>query len=136
MLAFTTGEFDLTYPSDITVPLMKDMKAQAPKAICELKSTGVAVNLIVNRDTPPFDNADIRKAMSLALDRKEFNTILQRRHGTIGGAMLPAPAGEWGMPEERLEKLPGYGADYRAEPRRGAQASWRSSATARPNPSR
>ncbi|WP_204319945.1 ABC transporter substrate-binding protein, partial [Klebsiella pneumoniae] len=64
LLAFTTGEFDITYPSDITVPLMKDMKAQAPKAVCELNPSGVSSNLIVNRSNPPFDNADIRKAMS------------------------------------------------------------------------
>ena len=64
---------------------------QAPKAVCEFKSTGVSINLIVNRGSPPFDNADIRKAMSLALDRKAFNTILNEGTGTIGGAMLPAP---------------------------------------------
>ena len=133
ILAFTTGEFDLTFPTDITVPLMKDMKTQAPKAVCEFESTGVAVNLIVNRGSPPFDNADIRKAMSLALDRKAFNTILNEGTGTIGGAMLPAPAGEWGMPQEVLEKLTGYGPDSRrTAPRRAS--SWRGSATARPRP--
>ena len=111
ILAFTTGEFDLTFPTDISAPLMKDMKTQAPKAVCEFKSTGVSINLIVNRGSPPFDNADIRKAMSLALDRKSFNDILNEGTGTIGGAMLPAPSGEWAMPKDRLEKLAGYGPD-------------------------
>ncbi len=121
ILAFTTGEFDLTFPTDISAPLMKDMKVQAPKAVCEFKSTGVSINLIVNRASPPFDNADIRKAMSLTLDRKAFNTILNEGTGTIGGAMLPAPSGEWAMPQERLEKLAGYGPDVennRAEARK------------------
>jgi peptide/nickel transport system substrate-binding protein len=97
------------------------VKAQAPKAVCEFKSTGVSINLIVNRGSPPFDNADIRKAMSLALDRKTFNTILNEGTGTIGGAMLPAPSGEWSMPQDRLEKLAGYGPDVennRAEARK------------------
>ena len=31
---------------------------------------------MVNRVNPPFDNPEIRKAMSLAIDRKAFNTIL------------------------------------------------------------
>ena len=122
ILAFTTGEFDLTFPTDVSAPLMKDMKAQAPKAVCEFKSTGVSINLIVNRGSPPFDNADIRKAMSLALDRKAFNTILNEGTGTIGGAMLPAPSGEWvdaaGPAGETRRLRPGY----REEPRRGAQA--------------
>jgi peptide/nickel transport system substrate-binding protein len=121
ILAFTTGDFDLTFPTDVSAPLMKDMKAQAPKAVCEFKSTGVSINLIVNRGSPPFDNADIRKAMSLALDRKAFNTILNEGTGTIGGAMLPAPSGEWAMPQDRLEKLIGYGPDIeknRAEARK------------------
>ena len=121
ILAFTTGEFDLTFPTDISAPLMKDMKVQAPKAVCEFKSTGVSINLIVNRGSAPFDNADIRKAMSLALDRKSFNTILNEGTGTIGGAMLPAPSGEWSMPQDRLEKLAGYGPDIeknRAEARK------------------
>jgi peptide/nickel transport system substrate-binding protein len=112
LLAFTTGEFDLTYPSDITVPLMKDMKAQAPTATCELNASGVSSNLIVNREKPPFDNPDIRKAMSLAFDRDEFNTILQEGKASYGGAMLARPAGQWGMPEEVVASLPGYSKDY------------------------
>ena len=30
---------------------------------------------MVNRANPPFDDPDIRKAMSLAIDRKAFNTF-------------------------------------------------------------
>ena len=39
---------------------------------------------MVNRVNPPFDNPDIRKAMSLAIDRKAFNTILMEGHGSAG----------------------------------------------------
>ncbi|HXC24170.1 MAG TPA: ABC transporter substrate-binding protein, partial [Solirubrobacteraceae bacterium] len=111
MLAFSTGEFDITFPSDVSVPLLKDMKERAPNAICEMTTTGVLINLMVNRVNPPFDNPEIRKAMSLALDRKPFNTILMEGQGRLGGAMLPKPVGEWGMPEEMLASLTGYGAD-------------------------
>jgi peptide/nickel transport system substrate-binding protein len=111
MLAFATGEYDITFPSDVSVPLMKDMKARAPKAICETITTGTQVNLMVNRVNPPFDNPDIRKAMSLAIDRKAFNTILMEGQGLMGGAMLPSPVGEWGMPPEMVSALTGYGPD-------------------------
>jgi peptide/nickel transport system substrate-binding protein len=111
MLAFATGEFDITFPSDVSVPLMKDMKARAPKAICGMITTGTQVNLIVNRENPPFDSPDIRKAMSLAIDRKPFNTILMEGLGLMGGAMLPKPVGEWSMPPEMVSSLTGYGPD-------------------------
>jgi peptide/nickel transport system substrate-binding protein len=98
MLAFAAGEFDITFPADISVSLMRDVKARAPNAICEMITTGTQSNLMVNRVNPPFDNPEIRKAMSLAIDRKAFNTILMDGLALMGGAMLPKPAGEWGMP--------------------------------------
>jgi peptide/nickel transport system substrate-binding protein len=111
MLAFSTGDFDITFPSDVTVSLMKDIKARAPNAVCQVTPAGTQVNLMVNRVNPPFDNPDIRKAMSLALDRKPFNTILMEGQGLLGGAMLPKPVGEWGMPPEMVSQLTGYGPD-------------------------
>jgi peptide/nickel transport system substrate-binding protein len=120
VLGFVAGKFDMTFPTEITVPLMKDIAGQAPQAHCELVPTNVATNLLINRDKPPFDNPDIRRAMALALDRKTFIDILFEGKGDIGAAMLPAPAGIWGMPAEELAKLPGYGADIeknRAEAR-------------------
>ena len=111
LLAFSTGEFDITFPSDVTVALTKDIKARDPNAICELDAPNTQINLMVNRANPPFDNPDIRRAMSLVLDRKPFNTILMEGQGLTGGAMLPRPVGEWGMPPEMVAKLPGYNPD-------------------------
>jgi peptide/nickel transport system substrate-binding protein len=111
MLAFATGDYDITFPSDVSIPLMKDMKARAPNAICETITTGTQINLMVNRVNPPFDNPDIRKAMSLALDRKAFNSILMEGNARLGGAMLAKPEGEWGMPPEMVSTLTGYGPD-------------------------
>src|ERR1700694_4084982 len=105
LLGFETGEYDITFPSDVSVPLMRDMKAQAPKPISETTTTGTQINLLVNRVNPPFDNPDIRKAMSLALDRKAFNSILMEGTARMGGAMLPKPEGEWGMPPEMVTSL-------------------------------
>ena len=44
--------------------------------------------------------ADIRKAMSLALERKTFNDILNEGTGTIGGATLAAEAAALGLIDE------------------------------------
>ena len=111
MLAFATGDYDITFPADVSVPLMKDVKARAPNAICQMITTGTQSNLMVNRENPPFDNAELRKAMSLAIDRKAFNAILMEGLALTGGAMLPKPAGEWGMPPEMVASLTGYGPD-------------------------
>ena len=78
-------------------------------------------NLLVNRDAPPFDNPDLRKALALAIDRKAFVEILNDGKGKIGGAMLPPPEGVWGMPEEMLRTHPGLRRRCREKPRRGAQ---------------
>src|SRR5215475_1817958 len=102
LLGFQSGQFDMTFDSDVTFPLLKDVKAQKPDAVCESRPSNVNSNLLVNRDKPPFDNADIRKAMVLALDAKEFRDILSEGHDLDGAVMLPPPAGFWGMPKEQL----------------------------------
>jgi peptide/nickel transport system substrate-binding protein len=120
-LAFIAGRFDMTFPTEVTVPLRRDINAQAPQAVCELKPTGVSVNLIVNREVAPFNNPDLRSAMALALDRKAFVDILAEGQGDIGASMLPTPEGVWGMPLELLKSIPGYGSNVlgnRAEARK------------------
>ena len=120
-LTFIAGKFDISSPYGTTIPLLEDVKKQAPQAICELTATNVARNLILNRDKPPFDNPDLRRAVALSLDRKAFIDILTQGKGDIGATMLPPPEGLWGMPPEMLATLPGYDPDIaknRAEARK------------------
>jgi len=109
LLSFLSGKDDIYF--GVTIPQLKDVKSEAPDAICDVVPTNVARNLIVNRDKPPFDNPDLRRAMSLSLDRKAFIDILTEGQGDIGGVMMPPPAGLWGMPPELLRTLPGYDPD-------------------------
>jgi peptide/nickel transport system substrate-binding protein len=120
MLAFIAGKVDMTFPNEVTPPMLKDVKQQAPQAICDLVPTNISINLIVNRETTPFDNPDIRRAMALTLDRRAFVDILYQGEADIGGALLPPPAGVWGLPADILKTIPGYGTDVqknRAEAR-------------------
>jgi peptide/nickel transport system substrate-binding protein len=119
-LAFIAGKVDLYSPHGVTIPILRDIKSQAPQAICEVAPTNVNRTLIINREKPPFDNANLRRAMSLTLDRKAFIDIITEGQGDIGGTMLPAPEGVWSMPLELLKTLPGYDPDVvknRAEAR-------------------
>jgi len=111
MLAFTAGKVDMTFPYGVSIPLLKDIKSQAPQAICETTVATGSRTLILNQTAPPFDNAELRRAIVLALDRRPFIDILSERQGEIGGVMLPPPDGVWGMPPEVLQTLPGYTAD-------------------------
>ena len=111
MLAFIAGKFDMTFPTEVSVALLKDIKSQAPNATCVMAPQNVSANLILNRDKPPFDNADIRMAMAMTLDHQAFVDILSEGKGNIGAAMQPGPEGVWGMPLERLRTLPGYDPD-------------------------
>src|SRR6185312_4302725 len=85
ILAFIAGKFDMTFPTEVTIPLLKDVKQQAPKAVCVTAPLNVSTNIIVNSTAPPFDNVDIRRALALALDRKSFIQILLEGQGDIGG---------------------------------------------------
>jgi peptide/nickel transport system substrate-binding protein len=109
LLAFIAGKGDIYF--GVTVPQLKDVKNQAPQAICDLVITNTSRNIIMNRATPPFDNPELRRAVALSLDRKAFIDILSEGQGDIGATMLPPPAGLWGMPPELLKTLPGYDPD-------------------------
>ena len=109
MLSFTSGKFDMTFPTDVTVPLLKNIRRDAPLAKCTMRETGVSTNLIVNREMPPFNDPRIRRAMALTIDRQANIDILTEGEGKMGGAMLPPPDGVWGMPPEMLKGIIGYG---------------------------
>jgi len=108
LLAFIAGKFDMTFPNEVTVPLLNDVKAQSPQAVCQITPTSETVGMLVNQTVPPFNNPELRRAMALAIDRKAFIDILGHGQGDLGGAMLPQPEGLWGMPPAMLATLPGY----------------------------
>ena len=111
ILAYVAGKFDMTFPYSMTAPLVKDLQSQVSDATCKMSSLGLSRTLLVNRERPPFDNPELRRAMALSLDRNAFIDIITEGQGDIGGVMQPPPEGLWGMPPEMLKTLPGYGDD-------------------------
>ncbi|MEI7874966.1 MAG: ABC transporter substrate-binding protein [Alphaproteobacteria bacterium] len=119
MLSFAAGSSDMLFPTDATVPLLKDIKKQVSSAQCTLRPLGVTYNLIINRDSPPFNDERIRKALALTLDRKSFVDITSEGNDLIGGSMLPPPTGAWGVGPDVLKEYPGYDGDVEANREKG-----------------
>jgi peptide/nickel transport system substrate-binding protein len=78
-----------------------------PQAICELTPGNINRHLLVDRDTPPFNNPELRRAMALSIDRKAFVDTVTQGKGDIGGILQPPPGGLWGMPPDQINELPG-----------------------------
>ena len=112
LLSFVAGKEDVYF--GVTMPQLKDVKTQVPLAICDMTIPNVARNLLVNRDVVPFNNPELRRAMSLTIDRQAFVDIIADGQGSIGGVMQPPPEGVWGMPTYAFKALPGYDPDIAA----------------------
>ena len=122
-LGFVAGKFDLTFPTEVTVPMMRELLARTPGAQCKLRIIGNS-NLIINREAPPFNDPDIRMALNLAIDHKAFNDLMNEGVPGTGASLLPPPDGNWGVPPGMLATFPGYGPDV-AKNREAARALMR-----------
>jgi len=111
VLSFVSGRFDIVFPWEVTIPLLKDIKTQLPTASCQVTSMNNTTNLLLNRDAPPFDNPDLREALVLGIDRKAFIDILNQGDAQQGGTMQPPTDGVWGLPPDIYASVPGYGPD-------------------------
>jgi peptide/nickel transport system substrate-binding protein len=108
LLSFTSGNLDMTFPAQMTVHLMKDVQRQSATTVCELSPGTINGHVIMNRSVRPFDNPKVRRAITLAIDRKAFIDIIGGGEGDIGAVLQPPPGGLWGMPPDLLKELPGY----------------------------
>jgi peptide/nickel transport system substrate-binding protein len=81
-----------------------------PKAI---SPWGVAINV----DKKPFDDARVRKALSLAIDRYDMAKTLGPLTGLESVGALMHPDSEWALSPEELSQIAGFGNDHAANVR-------------------
>ena len=112
VLSFAAGRFDMTFPWEIRLEDLKTIKRGAPAAMCETTSMNVNINLLINRTASPFDNADMRRALNLAIDRQAFVETFTDAGAEIGGTLQPPGGGGlWGLPDDQLQSVPGFTPD-------------------------
>jgi peptide/nickel transport system substrate-binding protein len=98
----------------------EDAKKGAPKLVVMEADSNVNDNVLINFKKAPFTDRRVRQAINLALDRKGYLVGPRQGAATFGGALLPKPAGVWGLPAAEVAKLPGMGdpAKQKAEARK------------------
>ena len=98
----------------------EDAKKGAPKLVLVEADSNVNDNVLINFKKAPFTDRRVRQAINLALDRKGYLIGPRQGAATFGGALLPKPAGVWGLPAAEVSRLPGMGdpAKQKAEARK------------------
>ena len=150
ILGFISGKFDMTFPTEVSIPLLKDVKAQAPNAVCVVEPINVSTNIIVNSSAPPFDNLDIRRAhgagagsQGVRLDPVRRSGGYRRYHASRTGRPVghakgnagerfraTAPTSKANREEARkLMQKAGYGPGQASRRSRSRRVTFRSTAT-------
>ena len=95
-------------------------QALGDKLVIQKSPWSCVLTITFNHEKKPFDDPRVRRALSLALDRREAARVLNEfsEYGTVAG--LSQPGAPYAMPEAELEKVPGYWRDVERSRDRGA----------------
>ncbi|MGI8554534.1 MAG: ABC transporter substrate-binding protein [Dehalococcoidia bacterium] len=102
---FLSGQLNLLAPVSVS-DLARLQKELGSKGVVEVTPSLSRVALIPNGSKPPFNDVRMREALSAAIDRDEFNQIIDEGKGFKGA--YNNPKGQWALPESDLVKFSGY----------------------------
>jgi peptide/nickel transport system substrate-binding protein len=120
LAALQAGRLDIAMPLEMTKTMAETIKSNAPSLVVAETGQIGSDNVIMNHKKPPFDNVNVRRAISLAMDRQAFVQGVRHGGARIGTSVMPKPFGAWGMLDTEVRTLPGYrgSATDKAEARR------------------
>ncbi len=121
LAAYKSGKIAAEFRG-VTPPQRDQLVAALGDKVTVSESPWLAnLSVVFNTKRPPYDDARVRRALSLAIDRwgaaKELQNTTFLKY--VGGIMRPGSS--WATPEAELVTLPGFGRDIaasRAEARR------------------
>ncbi len=109
--ALQAGRLDVAFPGEGTKSIAEEAKKAQPKLVMTEASSNVNDNLLLNNKKPPFDKPEIRRAVSMAINRHAYIQAVAQGGALAGVSMLPRPFGVWGLMPKDLTTMPGYGKD-------------------------
>jgi peptide/nickel transport system substrate-binding protein len=107
--ALQSGQLDVAMPGETTKTAAEQLKKAVPQLVVTPVATSVTDNIIMNGRKPPFDNVNVRQAVSFAIDRSALIRVVLQGGAVPAVAMMPRPYGVWGLVDKDLAGLPGYG---------------------------
>ncbi|MBI4081483.1 MAG: peptide ABC transporter substrate-binding protein [Candidatus Lambdaproteobacteria bacterium] len=107
--ALASMQVDVDGPAITTKPDMEALKRMAPGLSFRPTTRTSFTNVVFNTKRAPFDNSRLRQAVSMALERPGFIKSVFQGGMVPGGINMPPPDGIWGLAQEMLVMLPGYG---------------------------
>ena len=118
--ALQTGKLDVSFPGETTKTIAEQLKKAVPQMVITTVGQSVSDNIIMNVKKPPFDNLKVRLAVSYGIDRRGLIQAVHQGGAVPGASLPPKPWGIWGISEQGLLVLPGYGkpADEKAKARK------------------